>query len=226
MVGDFIQFFTKRGGRILDPMCGTGSTLVAAIETGRQAVGCEIQEKWAQVAQDRVGDAATVVVADAGELPAIAEDRGWAPFDFLLTSPPYWDMLHHSRGNVFTSAKTRASQGLPSTYSELEADLGNETEYERFLPRLIRVYQGCQSLLKPDAYLVIICQNMRVKSGEVVPFSFDLTRAMIAAGFSFQGEKIWCQDNKKLGIWGYPSIFIPNYHHHYCLIFRNGKSSN
>jgi hypothetical protein len=39
-------------------------------------------------------------------------------------------------------------------------------------------------------------------------------------GLSFQGERIWCQDSKKLGIWGYPTVFVPNYHHHYCLIFR------
>ena len=39
----------------------------------------------------------------------------------------------------------------------------------------------------------------------------------------FKGEKIWCQDNKKLGIWGYPSEFVSNVHHHYCLIFKKPK---
>jgi hypothetical protein len=42
----------------------------------------------------------------------------------------------------------------------------------------------------------------------------------ISRKFLFQGERIWCQNTKPLGIWGYPKIFVPNYHHHYCLIFR------
>jgi len=36
----------------------------------------------------------------------------------------------------------------------------------------------------------------------------------------FKGERVWCQDNKKLGIWGYPSEFVLNVHHHYCLVFK------
>jgi hypothetical protein len=39
-------------------------------------------------------------------------------------------------------------------------------------------------------------------------------------GWVFQGERVWCQNTKPLGIWGYPKVFVPNYHHHYCLIFR------
>jgi len=40
------------------------------------------------------------------------------------------------------------------------------------------------------------------------------------ARWLFQGERVWCQNTKPLGIWGYPKVFVPNYHHHYCLIFR------
>ena len=37
--------------------------------------------------------------------------------------------------------------------------------------------------------------------------------------YHFVGEQLWLQDNKQLGIWGYPSAFVSNIHHHYCLIF-------
>ncbi len=52
------------------------------------------------------------------------------------------------------------------------------------------------------------------------PLAWDLTRRL-SQTFSFQGERVWCQNSKPLGIWGYPTVFVPNVHHHYCLIFRH-----
>lgn len=38
----------------MDPFLGTGSTLLACIESNRSGVGVEVVEKWATVAQCRV----------------------------------------------------------------------------------------------------------------------------------------------------------------------------
>ena len=40
-----------RGGIVLDPFCGTGTALVVAVENGRQALGFEITEKYAEAAR-------------------------------------------------------------------------------------------------------------------------------------------------------------------------------
>ena len=42
------------GGTVLDPFCGSGTTLKAAKETGRKAIGIEIADQWVDVSQDRV----------------------------------------------------------------------------------------------------------------------------------------------------------------------------
>jgi DNA modification methylase len=39
---------------VLDPFCGSGTTLIAALETGRKAIGIEIDERWVTVARQRL----------------------------------------------------------------------------------------------------------------------------------------------------------------------------
>src|SRR6478752_4877752 len=48
---EFIGFFTKQGGTVLDPMAGTGSTLVAALRAGRNSYGIELNPKYAEIAE-------------------------------------------------------------------------------------------------------------------------------------------------------------------------------
>jgi SAM-dependent methyltransferase len=53
----FIEKFTDQGGLVVDPFAGSGTTLVAAAETGRRAIGIEIDPKHADVARGRVAEA-------------------------------------------------------------------------------------------------------------------------------------------------------------------------
>src|SRR2546428_11146633 len=57
LVREFVSFFTKKGEIVVDPFVGTGSTLVAALETGRSGIGFEIVKKHADISKARVGDA-------------------------------------------------------------------------------------------------------------------------------------------------------------------------
>jgi len=42
------------GATVLDPYAGSGTTLIAALETGRKAIGIEIDERWVDVAVKRL----------------------------------------------------------------------------------------------------------------------------------------------------------------------------
>lgn len=42
------------GGTVLDPCCGSGTTLVAAVRTGRRGVGCDVSEDAVRVATERI----------------------------------------------------------------------------------------------------------------------------------------------------------------------------
>jgi site-specific DNA-methyltransferase (adenine-specific) len=45
---------TPTGGIVLDPFCGSGSTLLAARNTGRDYVGIELNEEYAAIARQRL----------------------------------------------------------------------------------------------------------------------------------------------------------------------------
>ncbi|MCC7494734.1 MAG: hypothetical protein IT204_20415 [Fimbriimonadaceae bacterium] len=231
MVARFVRFFTKSGGWVLDPFAGSGATLVSCLECGRRAVGWEVNPRYADTARARLGlgvEDAAVVCADSRHLldparwPELACDHanGLPQFDFSISSPPYFNMLRTARGNVVSSHRQRAAAGLDTHYSELAEDLGNLTDYDTFVAALAALYNQLPALLKPGHYAVIVVQNLRDPAGDIRPLAWDLARA-VNPPLRFQGEQIWCQNSKRLGIWGYPKVFVPNYHHHYCLIFRH-----
>jgi len=221
----FVSFFTKSGERVLDPMVGTGSTVVACLRAGRHSIGVELNPEYASlaravVAQERqsLGAAAAhlqaeIVTADASDLPGLE----LPVIDYVLTSPPYWDMLH-ARG-AETQRRRRAEPQLDVTYSVDPADLGNIADYPEFLNRLVSIYAGLQTHLRPGAYLTIIVKNVK-KGGRIYPLAWDLAHAL-GQVYTLKDERIWCQDDIRLAPYGLGNAWVSNTHHHYCLQFRH-----
>ena len=61
LMSQLIESSTVRGELVVDPFAGTGSTLVAAILTGRRAWGVEVEERYATIALDRIRRAEALV---------------------------------------------------------------------------------------------------------------------------------------------------------------------
>ncbi len=80
MVADAILDVTKRGGLVLDPFCGSGSTILAAEKTGRRAAAIELDPKYVDVAIKRFERATDIQAVHAKyDLPfkVVAENRAF-----------------------------------------------------------------------------------------------------------------------------------------------------
>lgn len=225
MARDFIEFFTKAGETVLDPMAGTGSTLIAALRAGRNSYGIELNARYVDVARQAIQDeqnqlapSARAVNCEIRQGDATEIDGQSLPaIHYILTSPPYWDMLH-ARGSA-TQRKRRKNASLDVFYSEDPRDLGNVRDYDEFVGRLVSIYSGLKPLLTKRAYLTIIVKNVK-KGGRVYPLAWDLGREL-GKIYLLKDEKIWCQDNQTLAPYGLGSAWVSNTFHHYCLQFRN-----
>jgi DNA modification methylase len=225
MAQEFIEFFTKRGGTVMDPMAGTGSTLIAALRAGRHSYGIELNPKYAEIARQIIADerlalgtwveglTSKVITGDASK----AASYSLPPADYVLTSPPYWDMLHAKGAD--SQKKRRTSTDLDVFYSDDPHDLGNLHDYEEFLAKLVAIYAGLKPVLKEKAYLTIIVKNVK-KGGKIYPLAWDLGREL-GKVYTLKDEKLWMQDNQRLAPYGLGSAWVSNTFHHYCLQFRN-----
>jgi len=229
LVEEFIRFFTKSGQVVLDPMAGTGSTLVAALRQGRHSYGVELNPHYAEIARQIVteemvelgaqieGVTAQVVNGNAACYSDYVSQFNIPLIDYVITSPPYWDMLH-ARGSE-TQKQRRTDENLDVVYSENPADLGNVRDYDTFVEQLAAIYAGLKPFLCERAYLTIIVKNVK-KGGKIYPLAWDLGREL-GKIYTLKDEKIWCQTDQRLAPYGMGSAWVSNTFHHYCLQFRN-----
>ncbi|MBL6966317.1 MAG: site-specific DNA-methyltransferase [Anaerolineales bacterium] len=229
LVREFIEFFTKQKQVVFDPMAGTGSTLIAALRAGRHSYGIELNPTYAEMARQMLlgerttlGDTrnpliAEVITGNSTQIAKIIPEFDIPLIDYVITSPPYWDML--SAKGAETQKKRREDDSLDVIYSDHPDDLGNIPDYEHFLNMLVRIYIKMKPFLKPRAYITIIVKNVK-KGGKMYPLAWDLARRMDGT-YTLKDEKIWCQDNIRLFPYGMGNAWVSNTFHHYCLQFRN-----
>ena len=226
IIQEFIEFFTKKGGNVLDPMAGTGSTMIACLRSGRNGFGIELNKKYANIAQQNIKNEiaqeslfdknvkAEVVNGDARDIEKLKPPLA----DYCITSPPYWDMLNMKGAKT---QKERKEKGLDVSYSEDNSDLGNIENYDLFVGELINIYIKVINFIKPGGYMTVILKNVKKKSKNY-PLAWDVAREL-GKYIDLKDEKIWCQDNQSLMPYGLGSSWVSNTLHHYCLNFKKAK---
>jgi DNA modification methylase len=113
VIWNLLQRYTKPGAKVLDPMCGSGTTLDVCKDLGRQGVGFDIAPNRRDVQK-----------ADARKLPLKN-----AEIDFVFVDPPYSTHIKYS--------------GDPKCIGELDARGGGYYEaMESVIAELYRVLKN------------------------------------------------------------------------------------
>jgi modification methylase len=179
-----IAAYSHPGDLVLDPMCGIGTTLVEAIHLGRNAIGVELEARWAQLASANLTHArrqgatatATVITGDARQLPRLVDPNLAGRVTLVLTSPSYGRSLH---GQV-TARPGRGVAKFDDTYSADPANLGR-ISHPALLDALEEILLGCRQLLRPGGLLVLTARPYRHRD-LLVDLPGRLTQVAEAAG--------------------------------------------
>ncbi|HEV7333930.1 MAG TPA: site-specific DNA-methyltransferase [Flavisolibacter sp.] len=230
LIEEFIKLFSKESDNIFDPMAGTGSTVVAAVESKRNGYGIELMEEFASVAKSRVQASTSsntlfedhtkkvigkIVLGNAKDILEINAFDGIS-FDYCVTSPPYWSMLSNKGSE---NQKKRRDKNLKLTYSEdHKHDLGNIESYDLFVDELVTIYNHIAEKLNKGSVLTIIVKNVK-RDHTVYPLAWDLIFKLCAKGqkYSFLGTTMWCQDDIGLKPFAVGIHWVSNTLHQYCL---------
>jgi DNA modification methylase len=215
LVTRLLECYTNDEDRIvLDPFAGVGSTIVAAHRAGKTGIGIEIEKKFVEKGLARIdrflGDTgSTIHQTDAKNLLQFVQPES---VDFVVTSPPYWDILLQKRTADYKEIRH---------YGEAQEDLGKIADYWDFLTAVDKVFKLVLEALKPGKFCCVVVMDLR-KGPNFYPYHADLGRLLHASGFEYEDILIWDRRHEynNMRPLGYPYRFRVNKAHEYILVYR------
>ena len=222
LMKQLIEFFTKKGGRVLDPFVGVGGTLLACSMAKRNGIGIDLSSEYLELyrkASAELGLAPQItLIGDSRNLQEILHDV--EPFDLILTDPPYANMLSRKQSG---DKKKKTGDDSPTPFTDQLNDLGN-MPIAQFYESLKEVISGAVQYLKPKGYVVIFCKDLQPTKEHHNMIHVDVVNALAdIKNLQFRGYKIWYDKSQKLYPFGYPYAYVSNQFHQFILIFRKEK---
>ena len=209
-----IELFTHKGELVLDPFVGVGTTLVAAKDLGRNAVGFDLNKTYIEFAKKRIsqdklqgGTKQLAIPDDALNIPEYLDKES---VSLCITSPPYANMLNRPRLNKsLRGDKRKNSQYLKvQQYSNHPRDLGT-MESKKYAEEIGNIYEKILPLLKPKAHCIINITDLWLENKRI-PLHISVINSLEKVGYELRNIIIWDRRNlvNGAGIFGWPSNYI------------------
>ncbi len=141
---NLILLYSQEGDTVLDPMVGSGTTMIEAKLLGRKGIAFDIHPEVVALAQEACAPEESgkfnpkIEIGDARHLSAIKNDS----VDFIATHPPYLNIIRYGEKNV-------------------EGDLSAISSLSKFCDEIEKMAQECLRVLKPGKYCAILIGDTR-----------------------------------------------------------------
>jgi len=161
------KWFAPKGGKILDPFGGEQTKGVVAGELGFDYTAVEFRADQVQVNNEATKGYKSVryYCGDSNNISTIVPGRG---FDFVFTSPPYYDLEVYSKEDM--------------------SALGT---YDEFMRQYENIFAQCVDMLADNRFLVVkICEIRNKKTGVFRNFVGDNIALFNRLGLQYYNEII------------------------------------
>ncbi len=169
--------YSDVGDLVLDPMVGSGTTLIECKLLGRNGIGIDINPEAIALTRQSLNFTAElesdqqVYVGDVRSLGNIKNES----IDLICTHPPYMNIVQYSKGQI----------------AEDLSNISNPFKFcDAFEPAILEMWR----VLKPGHYCAILVGDTR-KAQHYVPFSYHMMFRFMQAGFVLKEEIIKAQHN-------------------------------
>lgn len=235
----FIKIYSKPEDIVLDPFAGVGTTMDAANILQRHSVGIEINNDFIQLINEGVDakdgkqnfNYKRIAIQDS----ALNINKYFfsESIDFVLTSPPYSNLLNNIRerfgdkdyeGNPYKNQ----SRKLAKPYSQNGEDLGN-VSYHDYLIKIKDVFKLLYQIAKPGSYNAWVVRDYRDIKNNVpyINLHGDLVSIAQSVGWKLWDIIIWDQSSQRklVRLGGNKSRrYYFNIGHSFILVFRKNMS--
>ena len=200
---NLILLYSQEGDAVLDPMIGSGTTMIEAKLLGRKGLAFDIHPEVVALAQEACVAAEKgkfdpkIERGDARDLSAVEDDS----VDFIATHPPYLNIIRYGAG-------------------EIEGDLSAISSLSKFCDQIELVARECFRVLKPGKYCAILIGDTR-RRRHFVPLAFNVMQRFLKAGFILKEDIIKLQHNcTTTRYWGAQERDFLLIMHEHLFVFR------
>jgi len=207
-----ISLFSHEGELVLDPFVGSGTTLVAAQDLNRNAVGFDLQQQYIRLCDQRIR---RINLLDTAQQLAICDDARNIPsylttstVTMIWTSPPYANLLNRQRRNKSRRDRKNEQLGRIEQYSQDPRDLGT-MPLEEYTLAMGDIFEKLLPLLRPKGHCVINVPDMWWENQRIT-IHVSLIQELRKRGYELRNTIIWDRTNivNRIGIFGWPGNYI------------------
>lgn len=160
---------------VLDPFCGSGTTLVSSYNTNRFGIGIDLSQEYYELAKYRLNDIGAkelenfkYIIGNNLKVIDYIEDSS---IDYIVTSPPYFNILKNKSNGIrsdksYKGYRNGARLGITSYANDSSDNLENLENYETFLLAIKKIFLKLQRVLKSKKYCSIIISDFTINKIE------------------------------------------------------------